>query len=395
MGVFLVNSAKNTSKYALQNINWVNTLFLILSPIIAAVLIVFHFAYEGWSWGAWALAIFFYFATGMSITAGYHRLFSHKAYQANSFVKLFFLLFGAATFQNSCLKWAVDHRRHHRHVDTEEDPYNINEGFFYAHMGWILLKEDPRYENDFSKSKDLTSDPLVMWQHKYYLPISVAVGMLLPLAIGFLCGFPLGGIALAGIGRIVFVHHATFLINSLCHKLGSQPYTDKNTARDSYIMALFTYGEGYHNFHHRFQFDYRNGIKWYHFDPSKWLINSLEWVGMARNKKRVPLDEILKAKFMMAQKNLENCSVKSLALANPSMVLLKEKIELTLARMEEVKSEIKRGMSERSDEAGRNLRAQKKILEKRMNDLARELQLLLKVWSIEIRMVGTPSISVN
>lgn len=301
--------------------------------------------------------------------------------------KLFFLLFGAATFQNSCLKWAVDHRRHHRHVDTEEDPYNINEGFFYAHMGWILLKEDPRYENDFGNSKDLTSDKLVMFQHRYYLPISIAIGIVLPFLIGLWAGFPLGGLALAGIGRVVFVHHATFFINSLCHKLGSQPYTDKNTARDSFIMALFTYGEGYHNFHHRFQFDYRNGIKWYHFDPSKWLINTLEWMGMAYNKKLVPLDEILKARFMMAQKNLEKRAPHKLQLS-PSMVLLKEKIELTLARMEEVKSEIKREMSERSDEAGRNFRAQKKILERRMNDLGHELHLLLKVWSIEIRMVG-------
>ena len=382
-----MSQSKKLSKYALTNINWVNTLFLILSPIISIALVISHFAVEGWSWGAWAVAIFFYFATGLSITAGYHRLFSHKAYQASTPAKIFFLFFGAAAFQNSCLKWSTDHRRHHRHVDTDEDPYNINEGFFYAHMGWIFLKEKPEYEHDFTGARDLTSDPLVMFQHKYYLPIAVIIGLLLPLGIGALFGFPLGGLALAGIGRVVFVHHATFFINSLCHKLGSQPYTDKNTARDSFIMAIFTYGEGYHNFHHRFQFDYRNGIKWYHFDPSKWLINTLEWMGMAHNKKRVPLDEILKARFFMAQKNLEKRFENKLPIS-PSIELLKEKIELTLARMEEVKTEIKREMSERSDEAGRNLLEKKRLLEKRMNNLAHELHLLLKVWSIEIKMVG-------
>lgn len=383
----MVDKRSNLSKYALPNINWINALFLALSPIVALALIVAHFAYEGWSWGAWALAIFFYFATGLSITAGYHRLFSHKAYQASAPARLFFLLFGAAAFQNSCLKWSTDHRRHHRHVDTEEDPYNINEGFFYAHMGWILLKEKPEYADNYGNAKDLTSDKLVMLQHKFYLPIAVFIGIILPGLIGYLAGFPLGGLALAGLGRIVFVHHATFFINSLCHKLGSQPYTDKNTARDSFVMALFTYGEGYHNFHHRFQFDYRNGIKWYHFDPSKWLINTLEWVGMARNKKRVPLDEILKARFMMAQKNLEARFENRLPIS-PSLELLKEKIELTLARMEEVKTEIKREMHERSDEAAHNLREKKRQLEKRMNNLAHELHLLLKVWSIEIKMVG-------
>lgn len=382
-----MDKEKKLSKYALPNINWINTLFLALSPFVAVALIVAHFSIEGWSWGAWALFTFFYFATGLSITAGYHRLFSHKAYQASAPVKLFFLLFGAAAFQNSCLKWSSDHRRHHRHVDTDEDPYNINEGFFYAHMGWILLKEKPEYADNYSNAKDLTSDKLVMFQHKFYLPIAVFIGLILPGLIGYMAGFPLGGLALAGLGRLVFVHHATFFINSLCHKLGSQPYTDKNTARDSFIMALFTYGEGYHNFHHRFQFDYRNGIKWYHFDPSKWLINALEWVGMARNKKRVPLDEILKARFVMAQKNLEARFENKLPIS-PSLELLKEKIELTLARMEEVKTEIKREMHERSDEAASNLLEKKRQLEKRMNNLAHELHLLLKVWSIETKMVG-------
>jgi stearoyl-CoA desaturase (delta-9 desaturase) len=146
------------------------------------------------------------------------------------------------------------------------------------------------------------ADKMVMWQHKYYMPIAIAFGIILPTYIGHLMGSALGGFALAGLARIVFVHHCTFFINSLCHIVGSRPYTDTNTARDSFIMAFFSYGEGYHNYHHYFPTDYRNGIKWYQFDPTKWLIKFAELMGLARDLKRVPERIIVEAKFKMSHK---------------------------------------------------------------------------------------------
>ena len=283
-------------------IDWVNTLFLILSPLFAIVLSWKYFSIYGLQWGQIILAIIFYFATGMSITAGYHRLIAHKAYKANTLVKLFYLCFGAATFENSALKWCSDHRVHHKHVDESEDPYNINKGFFWAHMGWIFFKDD---EAKIEYPKDLLNDKLVMWQHKYYLPIAIIVGFGLPTLIGHFLGSALGGFAIAGLLRIVFVHHCTFFINSLCHVVGTRPYTDSNTARDSYIMAFFSYGEGYHNYHHYFPSDYRNGIRWYHFDPTKWLIKSLSVVGLTKDLKKVPEKIILQAQQKMKIKKLE------------------------------------------------------------------------------------------
>jgi len=283
-------------------IDWANTSFLVLSPLFAIALSWVYFYNNGINLGQIILAVIFYFITGMSITGGYHRLIAHRAYKASSFVKFLYLCFGAATFENSALKWCTDHRVHHRHVDETEDPYNIKKGFFWAHIGWIFFKE-PNIEGDYPK--DLTNDKLIMWQHNNYYILAIFFGLVLPTFIGHLMGSALGGLALAGVTRIVFVHHCTFFINSLCHIVGSRPYTDTNTARDSFIMAILSYGEGYHNYHHYFPSDYRNGVRWYHFDPTKWLIKSLSLIGLTNNLKKVPEKIIIQAQEKMKIKNLE------------------------------------------------------------------------------------------
>lgn len=283
--------------------DWVNILFLTLTPLFAIILTAIYFFNNSINLGQVALLVFFYLITGISITAGYHRLFSHRTYQTNTFVKLIFLIFGAGAFQNSALKWSSDHRIHHRHVDHEQDPYNINKGFFYAHIGWIFYKEDPDSANHFPK--DLSTDKLILWQHKYYFLIAISSGLILPTILGYFAGSALGGLAISGLFRLVFVHHCTFFINSLCHVVGSRPYTEDNTARDSFILAFFTYGEGYHNYHHLFPTDFRNGIRWYQYDPTKWLILSLKFIGMAKNLKQVPEKIIQQAKEEMTVRRLQ------------------------------------------------------------------------------------------
>jgi stearoyl-CoA desaturase (delta-9 desaturase) len=283
-------------------LDWVNILFLTLTPVAATILSYIYFKNNGLQWSQIALAVVFYFATGIAITAGYHRLISHKAYKASAPVKLIYLLLGAAAFQNSALKWCADHRIHHRHVDDEKDPYNIGKGFFWAHMGWIFYKDQATETSHYPK--DLLNDKMIMWQHRNYLWLAVAVGFVLPAVIGHFLGSALGGLALAGVARVVFVHHCTFFINSACHVVGTRPYTDTNTARDSFIMAFFSYGEGYHNYHHYFPSDYRNGIRWYHFDPTKWLIKTLSVVGLTKDLKKVPEKLIRQAQSEMKIKNL-------------------------------------------------------------------------------------------
>ncbi len=286
-----------------SKINWSNTLFLIFVPIVGIVgtilLCVFHQVH----WATWILAGALTIATGMSITAGYHRLMSHKSYTAAWPVRLFFLLFGAAAFEGSALEWSTDHRNHHRYEDTEKDPYNINEGFWHAHIGWLVRLDTNK--RDFSNVADLQQDPIIRFQHRFFAILSVLFGFLLPAGIAALWGDAIGGLVIAGALRVTFNHHATFSINSFCHKIGKKTYNAEKTAVDSWITALFTYGEGYHNFHHKFPIDYRNGICAYHFDPTKWLIKTLSWMGLADNLKTISYHRIIRQQLQVKETLLQ------------------------------------------------------------------------------------------
>ncbi len=283
--------------------NWTNLLFFTLTPLASLVLVPLHIRMNGFSWGLLAFFLACFALSNLSITCGYHRYFAHRSYEVHPFVRWLYIIIGSGAFQGSALAWATDHRRHHREVDTDADPYSINKGFWYAHLGWILLHEDPKHSH--LRCPDLEKDRWILWQHKHYPWIATFVGFLLPglaawaIGLGFWAGVIFGGAL-----RIVASNHSTFLINSACHYFGRRPYTDSNTARDSFIMAILTFGEGYHNFHHMFQADYRNGVRWYHWDPTKWWIRSLSLVGLASKLKRVSKEDILKAKLQMEEKFL-------------------------------------------------------------------------------------------
>ncbi len=289
----------------LRKIDWTNSLFLLATLLLTLTAVPVYIASYGLSGFQMALFLAFFVATGLSITLGYHRLFSHLSFQARWPVRFLTLVFGAAAFENSALAWAADHRRHHKFTDGEGDPYDISKGFFYAHIGWILRRaEGPP---DYTSVKDLLRDPLVGWQHRHYRSLAFVVGFGLPAALGWAWGGPvaaLGGFLIAGVGRMVVVQHLTFFINSLCHTVGRQTYSHRCTARDSALMAFFTFGEGYHNFHHEFQHDYRNGVKPWHFDPTKWCVWLLAKLGLASHLRRVPNETILLAEIAEQQRQL-------------------------------------------------------------------------------------------
>lgn len=277
----------------LDRINWVTSSFLIgtlFLTLTAVPLYLFHFGLD------WFQAVLFFVmlgACGFSISLGYHRLFSHLSFQASWPIRLFTLIFGAGAFENSVLMWASEHRRHHKHVDHDDDPYCIAKGFFHAHIGWLLFKLSPT--PPFDNVPDLLRDKLVCWQNRYIHWIALAVAFGLPSLLGFLWdGWQgaLGAFLIAGVTRIVFLQHCTFLINSACHTIGRQPYSTKCSARDSLLLALFTFGEGYHNYHHEFQHDYRNGVKPWQFDPTKWIIWTLSKAGFVRSLRRVPDEKV-------------------------------------------------------------------------------------------------------
>jgi stearoyl-CoA desaturase (delta-9 desaturase) len=299
----------------------------------------------GFDWFEIGTAIFLFYFTGMSITAGYHRLWSHKTYNAHPVVRYILAVGGAMTVQNSILHWSSDHRVHHRHVDVnDEDPYSAKKGFWFSHIGWMLREHKAKRFVDYSNCKDLQKDKAVMWQHNYYLPIVLVSNFGITGFLGWLNGDILAMVLLAGVTRIVLVHHVTFFINSLAHIWGSRPYTDSNTARDNGILAFFTFGEGYHNYHHIFEYDYRNGIKWWQFDPTKWLIRSLATVGLASNLRTCPEERIVKAQLEMQLKYAQD---KAVAFPNHDEIITKMQTEYDelIQRMSEFYAAKKRVMN--------------------------------------------------
>ena len=294
-----------TEYSAATKINWLNTVFLLSTPLLALAGVILHWnLLSAPGLTEFLVFIVFYFACGLSITVGYHRLFSHRSHDASWPLVLIYSIFGAGAFQNSILEWCSDHRNHHKSTDTENDPYSASKGFWYSHMGWVMIEEE-NFQKDFSNVKDLQSSKIIMWQHRNIFLIGAISGIILPALIGFLIGgiaTGVGCLVWGGLVRTVFVHHGTFLINSAAHIWGTQPYSEENSSRDSFWLAFLTFGEGYHNFHHTFQADYRNGHKWYHVDPSKWWITSFNLLGLKSNLKSTPKHSIEAAKIDIKSK---------------------------------------------------------------------------------------------
>lgn len=278
---------------------WGNVLFLTLTPLAAAIAVPWYILSYGVTWVEIAACAAMWLVTGLSVTAGYHRLFAHRAYSAPAPVRAFFAIVGAAAFENSVISWAAAHRFHHRHVDTDEDPYNAQEGFFYSHMGWVMV-EGAKHD-DTSNVPDLWKDPILRWQHRHAIAIGAVVNLGAVVALGLLTGRMLGMFVFALLLRMVLTHHFTFLINSAAHMWGSQPYSTAHSARDNWLLSFFSFGEGYHNYHHSFQADYRNGPRLYNWDPSKWLIWTMSRLGLASSLRRSPLDVTLGRLFEHAQ----------------------------------------------------------------------------------------------
>tara|TARA_Y100001001_G_scaffold149000_1_gene158436 strand:+ start:2044 stop:3195 length:1152 start_codon:yes stop_codon:yes gene_type:complete len=290
-------------------INWTPTTMFVITNLVAVTAVPWYGLTHGYSLSAVIAFVLLTWLTELAITAGYHRLWSHNAYKAHWALRLFYALFGAMALQNTVLHWSSGHRVHHRHVDDVDlDPYSAKRGLWFSHMGW-MIRRYPSGEVNFDNVKNLTKDPIVMWQYKYYIPIALGMNILIPVALGLILGDVWGMLLMAGFLRIVTTHHFTFFINSIAHKWGSQPYTDENTARDNAFFAFLTHGEGYHNYHHIFQTDYRNGIRWYQWDPTKWFIKASALVGLASDLKTVPEFKIQRAKLKMefkrAQEKLE------------------------------------------------------------------------------------------
>jgi stearoyl-CoA desaturase (delta-9 desaturase) len=313
-----------------QEYDWKNVGFFGSTTILAVVGLPLYLWKHDLTPGDWIIAVVMALATMMATTFGHHRLFAHKAFQVPSFIKYLCLFFGAAAWEGSVLNWSSEHRDHHRFVDTPKDPYNIKQGFWHAHMGWFIFE---RPKQDYGNAKDLSSDPWIANQHKYYTVWAVTAGMIFPLLLGIAFGSFWGTVFLGVCARLFVVHQCVFCINSVAHTLGKQTYDLGCTARDSFICAMLTHGEGYHSFHHRFPSDYRNGIRWYHWDPTKWTVRLLSFVGLATNIKRTEESQILAARTLV-EKELADQRMAKLQ-QHPQLALAAKQLDEFYARLRE------------------------------------------------------------
>ncbi|BGP49818.1 stearoyl-CoA 9-desaturase [Rhodotorula kratochvilovae] len=286
-----------TLKTLPQNINVISTLALTIVPALA---IYGAFTTQlKWQTAAWSVV--YYFFTGLGITAGYHRLWAHRAYTASLPLQYFLALGGSGAVEGSIKWWARGHRAHHRYTDTELDPYSAQKGFWWSHVGWMIVK--PRRKPGVADVSDLSANEVVKWQHRWYIYLILGMGFIFPtLVAGLGWGDYRGGFFFAGAARLLFVHHSTFCVNSLAHWLGETPFDDKHSPRDHWLTALATVGEGYHNFHHEFPSDYRNALKRFQYDPTKWFIIVASWLGLATQLKTFPDNEIRRGQYAMKLK---------------------------------------------------------------------------------------------
>ncbi len=238
-----------------------------------------------------AVILFFatYFARMFFVTAAYHRYFAHRSYRLGRVAQLAFAFGGLTAAQKGPLWWAGHHRTHHAHSDGERDLHSPQRGFWWSHVGWILC--DRHGATDTEAIKDFAAYPELRWLNGHDW-----VG---PWALGVVCWL-IGGWSglVAFFASTVLLWHTTFLVNSLAHVMGRRPYATGDTSRNSLVIALLTWGEGWHNNHHRYPSATRQGFRWWQIDLTYYTLWLLARAGIVHDLRPVParvIDEARRA----------------------------------------------------------------------------------------------------
>ena len=347
--------------------NWNNFLFIAGYHIAMVALIPAYIAHYHWS----SLVLFgaAYMLAGISITAGYHRLFSHRTYKASPVFEWLTLFFGTLALESSALTWSSDHRMHHRHVDTDKDPYNIKRGFWYAHVGWVFadeLKVNPPIVRDLMKNKR------VMFQYNHLVALTILSNALV-FGVGCLFMHPIAALFAGLLLRAFAIHHCTWFVNSLCHMWGSKTYAKELSAVDNSVLALVTLGEGYHNYHHASENDYRNGVRWWHFDPTKWLLWIFARLGLVSNLRRV---EKVRLQKLLVGKDMDLLLQRFKHELDDAAMELRKRAEEMAHSFEETASQLLKKIREMKEAT----EARRKMLKQEIRELRRELRDMWKEW---------------
>jgi stearoyl-CoA desaturase (delta-9 desaturase) len=248
---------------------------------ILHLLAMLAFLPGNFSWQAVGLALVLHWITGgLGITLGFHRLLTHRSFETPKWLEYFFALCGTLACQGGVVKWVGLHRIHHKHSDTSSDPHDSNAGFWWSHMDWMLHdipadRDIPRYTQDLD-------DPVYRFLNNAFIPLQIILGLLLYWWGGW--SFVIWGV----FARLVIVFHCTWFVNSATHMFGYRTFDSNDASRNCWWVALVTYGEGWHNNHHAYQYSARHGLKWWEIDLTWMTIRLLQIVGLAKNVKLVP-----------------------------------------------------------------------------------------------------------
>jgi len=276
-------------KRHMRDANWFMVFYLGLTHLFTLVSVLYLFEY---TWKGWLAFFVLYYLSGVGITGGAHRLWAHRSYKAGFLVRLYFMICNCMANQGSILHWSKDHRVHHKYAETDHDPHDATRGFFYAHVGWLLLKKSDKVKEAGKKLdfQDLYDDKIVMFQDKCDPWIQMLMCFVLPTFIGkHLCGQSyLASFLFLGVARYCFVLNSTWLVNSLAHWIGYRPYDESINPTENPYVAFFALGEGWHNWHHVYPWDYSTseyGI-WQRWNPTKLQIDIFAWLGLVWDRKR-------------------------------------------------------------------------------------------------------------
>jgi len=268
-----------------RQIVWLNVIVhTILNLIAFAGFFAVPFA-SRWThlWGT-----FIWFSSGFGITAGNHRLWSHKAYKAKVPLRILLTCFSSQIFENSILEWCMDHRVHHKYTDTNADPHNSTRGFFFSHMGWLLVKKHP---DVIRKGKalsfdDLRNDPIIMFQHRHKYLFMAVFTFGLPMLVPLLWGESIIVAYFITVTRYVLMLNMTWCVNSFAHFYGTKPYDKNINPVENIWVSLAAVGEGFHNYHHTFPMDYTTSELGTYVNPTTWFINLMWFFGLAYDLRR-------------------------------------------------------------------------------------------------------------
>jgi fatty-acid desaturase len=264
-----------------RTINWSNLIFLVVAHGAALAALFF------WSWPAVICAALLYWIAGsLGIGMGFHRLLTHRGYRVPKLVEYFMVTCGTLAIEGGPIQWVTTHRIHHAHTDQEGDPHTPRDGGWWAHIGWILTGTAQDHDQATLEryAPDLMSDRFYVALNRFYYVPLLVLGITLLLVGSW--GVMLWGVFL----RVTLGLHATWLVNSATHLWGRQRFETGEDSRNSWWVALLTFGEGWHNNHHAHPTSARHGIRWYEIDVNWWGIRVLQILGLARAIKRVSFD---------------------------------------------------------------------------------------------------------